>query len=73
MVQEENEENLAKEILVLTFACPLDYNNPNCPLKEIRTKEFNERVKWIERLSLHEKEDICHRHEVCLFKCRTKS
>ena len=66
MSQDITEEKLNAIILRLTYGCPIEQKNSNCPLKEIRNKEFNEMINWVSWLSYAEKLDIYQRHETCL-------
>lgn len=66
MLQDVTEEELNMMLLKLTYACPTNQKNLNCPLKEMRKKEFNERSNWINWLSFTEKQYIFQHHEICL-------
>ena len=62
------EEEYNTRIIKLVHSCPLDLENPNCPLKEVRTREFADRVRWFCCLSLSTKKTIYSYHLHCYFK-----
>ena len=52
-------------LISLTEACPVGRKNPNCPLREARRMNFNEKLKWINSLTLQEKGKIYEYHIKC--------
>ncbi|MCI5209519.1 MAG: hypothetical protein D3910_12180 [Candidatus Electrothrix sp. ATG2] len=68
MLLGKSEEELDGLILRLTYSCPIDHQDSNCPFREMKTFEFKTKNKWISWLSIAEKKDIYQRHETCLSK-----
>ena len=68
MLQEETEEECNRKIIKLAHSCPLYLKNPNCPLKDVRKREFADRVKWLGRLSFPTKKTIYLFHLLCYYK-----
>ncbi len=68
MSLEKTEELYEAKIVRLAYACPLHRKNLNCPLSEIRKKEFSEKIQWLNRLSFADKQEIYQRHTVCFSK-----
>jgi hypothetical protein len=64
----ETEEEFNTSIINLSYACPIHRENPNCPLRKAREKEFNDKLKWLGDLSLSTKQTICQYHMVCFSK-----
>ncbi len=49
----------------LTYGCPHLERQPDCPLKQVEHLSFQEKVKWIDKLSEAEKDTILEHHQVC--------
>ena len=61
------EEEYNYRIIKLVHSCPLDLENPNCPLKEVRKREFAAKARWLACLSLFTKKSIYSYHLHCYF------
>jgi hypothetical protein len=60
-------EELAAQVLQITYACPFDQRNPTfCPLFKIRSESLQARMKWVKGLKLAELKAMVKRHELCL-------
>lgn len=49
----------------ISYSCPAITRADDCPLKEIDSFLFSEKVKWINSLSREEKEIILKHHKTC--------
>ncbi|MCI5157337.1 MAG: hypothetical protein D3906_02665, partial [Candidatus Electrothrix sp. AUS1_2] len=66
------EERCDYRIINLAYACPLCIDNPHCPLKDIRTRQFNEKIAWFNSLSSSTKWTIHNYHFRCYLKHKEK-
>ena len=64
----ETEEKCNYRIINLAYTCPLCMKNPHCPLKEIRTRQFDDKIAWFNSLSLLTKQTIHDYHLQCYLK-----
>jgi hypothetical protein len=64
----KTEERFNYRIIKLAYACPLCMQNPHCPLKAVRKKQFNDKVAWFNSLSLLTKQTIYDYHVQCYQK-----
>ena len=55
-------------IINLAYSCPLYMKNPHCPLKDVRTRQFNEKVTWFNSLSPSTKQTLHDYHVQCYLK-----
>ena len=62
------EEKCNYRIINLAYACPLCIQNPHCPLKGVRKKQFNDKLAWFNSLSLLTKQTIHDYHVQCYLK-----
>jgi hypothetical protein len=54
-------------IVGLAVACPLNQDNPvDCPLHELRSKSFHERLTWINSLDDDHLKRLASHHCSCL-------
>lgn len=49
----------------LSYECPYAIRKNNCPLKDIDSLSFQEKVDWIDGLSEERKRSIWEQHIVC--------
>jgi hypothetical protein len=68
MIPKKTEEEYDARITSLAYSCPMYNQDSQCPLKEIRKKSFNQRIKWLSSLSLETKKNIYQNHLLCFFK-----
>ncbi|MCI5211828.1 MAG: hypothetical protein D3910_24310, partial [Candidatus Electrothrix sp. ATG2] len=73
MLQKKTEEGYNAIIISLAYSCPCHLENPYCPVKEARKKNFSEKITWIKRLSLSTKQSIYQYHLLCSSKNRKKT
>ncbi|MCI5142784.1 MAG: hypothetical protein D3909_13875 [Candidatus Electrothrix sp. ATG1] len=72
MLRIRTEEGYNAIIISLSYNCPFHLKNPNCPLKEARKKNFEEKTKWLNKLSLSTKQTIYQYHMLCYSKNKKK-
>ena len=72
MLRIKTEEGYNAIIISLVYSCPFHMENPYCPLKKVRRKNFTEKTKWINSLSLSTKQTIYQYHMLCYTKNKKK-
>ncbi|MCW5203764.1 hypothetical protein VU11_06250 [Desulfobulbus sp. US2] len=68
MLRLKKEEDYNQKIIQLIYSCPRNQKKTNCPLEDIRTKDFNQKIKWLKNLSLATKKSIYQYHLICYLK-----
>jgi hypothetical protein len=61
-------EEFDSKLIALAYACPLEQEYSNCPLKKVRKKDFSKKMEWVNSLSLPTKKTIYKYHLLCLSK-----
>jgi len=51
----------------LSYECPYIRRKDNCPLKDINSLPFKEKVDWIDCLSEDKQRSILEQHSVCIY------
>ncbi|WP_339134878.1 MAG: hypothetical protein WGN25_16505 [Candidatus Electrothrix sp. GW3-4] len=64
----KKEDDYNNRVIELIYACPLNQKKGTCPLKRIRTKDFDKKIKWLKNLSLATKKSIYQYHLICYLK-----
>ncbi|WP_339135532.1 MAG: hypothetical protein WGN25_18175 [Candidatus Electrothrix sp. GW3-4] len=72
MLNSISEEEFKSKLIALAYACPLEQESPNCPLKKVREKNFSDKIKWVNSLSLPTKKTIYKYHLLCISKNKKK-
>ncbi|WP_446008066.1 hypothetical protein [Candidatus Electrothrix sp.] len=72
MIHSISEEEYRSKLIALAYACPLDQDHPDCPLKTIRKRGFTGKMKWIDSLSLPTKKTLYKYHLLCYAKHKKK-
>lgn len=62
------EEEYQPKLIALAYSCPLEREYLHCPLKEVRTRSFSDKLKWLNSLSLPTKKTIYNYHLLCYAK-----
>lgn len=68
MFESISEEEYKSKIIALSYACPLEQEDPHCPLKDVRKKSFQDKKKWLNSLSALTKKSIYKYHLLCYAK-----
>jgi hypothetical protein len=70
MLNSISEEEYKSKLIGLAYTCPLEQEYPNCPLKEVRGKNFSDKIRWVNSLSLPTKKTIYKYHLLCYSRNR---
>ncbi len=57
--------DIKNELYGLSFGCPAQSREKDCPFNEIDSLSFNAKVNWIQKLSKEEQESILQHHTKC--------
>jgi len=72
MLNSISEEEFKSKLIALSYACPLEKEGSNCPVKRVRGKNFSDKLKWVNSLSLPTKKTIYKYHLLCFSKNKNK-